>query len=386
MPPINATKSKADPNKIGKTTRTTRATKNSFEQTPTSTHKRLRSPDSASSSDTSNKKVKTVKLSKKDMEELKNFIAENSTKLEKQISESQTSLQNSLVDKFDDLATNVNAEVSAIKTSVESFKTEVSNEVTEIKTQLNEQKSSIELNADAILRMERNHILRLAGFKHKDKEVLFTHIEKIAAEIKFNSFSQSIVPTIERIPYKDKKTGKMVPSDTILIRFVETRQKELFYSCYLKSMPLNPKNFGLPESSRISMGEFLTQKNASIFKRALLLKKDKKIAQAYTVNGLVRIRFVKGKSEDTHTITDITALEALVLQHASQPTQAENAPKGTTQSNTPATNNNATETAATNNNAAEAPTTSTQQTEQQSNDTETAIVQHETTNVNMETD
>lgn len=65
-----------------------------------------------------------------------------------------------------------------------------------------------------------------------------------------------------------KKTGKIVPSYTILFHFIEPRQKELFYSQYLRNMPLNPLNFGLAESNRIVLGEFLTGKNAAIFKRA----------------------------------------------------------------------------------------------------------------------
>lgn len=80
-------------------------------------------------------------------------------------------------------------------------------------------------------------------------------------------------------------------------------------------MPLNPVNLDLPQSNRIVVGEFLTAKNASIFKRAQILKKERKIAQVYTVNGLVKIRFTKGKSETTHTITDTVMLDTIVSQY-----------------------------------------------------------------------
>lgn len=143
------------------------------------------------------------------MEELKNFIANNSAKLEKQINESQSSIQKSLEDKIDKLANKVNEEIALIKSTVDTFKVEISTEMSDMKTQLNKHKNNIAMNTDAIQRMERNHILRLAGFKYKTNENLLACVTKVANDIGFNTFSQTIAPKIERIPsnWHDVKFG-----------------------------------------------------------------------------------------------------------------------------------------------------------------------------------
>lgn len=77
-------------------------------------------------------------------------------------------------------------------------------------------------------------------------------------------------------------------------------------------MPLDPKKFDLPEEKRIVLNENLTRKNAQIFKQAQILRKNNKIAQTFTEDGLVKIRFKKGKNEATHTIRNNIELETIV--------------------------------------------------------------------------
>lgn len=104
----------------------------------------------------------------------------------------------------------------------------------------------------------------------------------------------------------------MMPSRTIMIQFSTPKQKQTFYSLYLNNIPLNPAKFGLDELNRIIIGENLTRKNAEIFKRAQLFKKDKKIAQAFTENGLVKIKLKRGKQTPTHMVGNVIELETLV--------------------------------------------------------------------------
>lgn len=60
-------------------------------------------------------------------------------------------------------------------------------------------------------------------------------------------------------------------------------------------MPLDPVKFGLESKNRVIIGENLTKKNAQIFKLALDMKKNNKIAQTYTENGIVKIKITKVK-------------------------------------------------------------------------------------------
>lgn len=101
-------------------------------------------------------------------------------------------------------------------------------------------------------------------------------------------------------------------------------------------MPLDPVIFGLPSTNRIIIGENLTKKNASIFKQALSMKKANKIAQAYTENGIVKIKFTKGKNETAHAVRNVTSLETIVLQHQ----HSVHAPNSTTNAEVQINNNN----------------------------------------------
>lgn len=77
-------------------------------------------------------------------------------------------------------------------------------------------------------------------------------------------------------------------------------------------MPLNPTDLGLSNDSRIFISENLTWKNAQLFKSAQIHRKNGKIAQAFTENGIVKIRFVKGKNERTYTIRNQIELEEII--------------------------------------------------------------------------
>lgn len=61
--------------------------------------------------------------------------------------------------------------------------------------------------------------------------------------------------------------------------------------------------------------ENLTKKNATIFKLAQNMRSDKRIAQVFTMDGLVKIKFVKGINQRIFTIRSIAELKNLVEQH-----------------------------------------------------------------------
>lgn len=58
------------------------------------------------------------------------------------------------------------------------------------------------------------------------------------------------------------------------------------------------------------------QKNAQIFKQAQTLRKENKIAQTFTEDGLVKIRLKKGKNEATHIVRNSIELETIVELNA----------------------------------------------------------------------
>lgn len=263
---------------------------------------------------TSTERNRTSKMSSKEIQELKDLIKSSSETIENKIAESQETLEK----KFADLASEEKVDVASLKTSVSEIQHNIVGEINEVKSQLNNHDKRIANTEDDIQRIKLCTDLRLIGFAWAESENIQEIFNKIAAEIGFATDQLANAPTIERIPTKNRTTGQIMQSPTIFIHFAMLRQKQMFYSHYLNKMPLNHTTFGLTDSNRIVIGENLTKKNAQLFKQAQILRKDRKIAQTFTEDGLVKIRFAKGKNETTYTVRDRIELEFVVAQHESQ--------------------------------------------------------------------
>lgn len=246
-----------------------------------------------------------------DLQEIKNLFMESTERIESKIDST-----NSLLElKFNELAKEVKDDVSSLKSTVADYHVKINSELIDVKKQLLVCSERIDNNDDDFHRMQRNQDLRLSGFAAKENENLYDIFKSIAAAIGYIIGPNTVMPSIERISMFDKTAQKYKPSQTILLHFAILRQKQHFYSLYLSKMPLNPTLFGLESKNRIVIGENLTAENALVFKHALIMKKDKKIAQAFTENGIVKIKITKGKKETAHTVRSITMLETITMQN-----------------------------------------------------------------------
>lgn len=73
-------------------------------------------------------------------------------------------------------------------------------------------------------------------------------------------------------------------------------------------MPVEPETFGLNNGISIILGGNLINKNASLFKLAQSMRKEKKVAQLFTMDGLVKVKLVKGPNQRAFTIRNTTEL------------------------------------------------------------------------------
>lgn len=294
-------------------------------------HKRALSPESDTENypqKTTNKRTRTTKMTSKDIDELKKLILASSASAHQSLSQQIESSRESLESKFNGLENNINIEISALKSSVQDFKSSINTDLNDINHQLSNHEQRINNTEDDIQRMKRSSDLRVVGLPVRDNENLLELFEQIAREIGYNVSPHAIQSTIsiERLYMKSRTTGQMVLSGTILIHFALLKHKQTFYSCYLNKMPLVPEKFGLPVGHRIVIGEHLTKTNAQIFKSAQLMKKDNKIAQVYTEDGLVKLKLNKGKREPTHVVRSVIELE-LVVKHFEAQTQSYTPPQ-----------------------------------------------------------
>lgn len=321
--------------------RSTSASKNTSKQRTSSSIPRKRTHSSDSNDEPNSlPSIRTNKHKSRKMatefDDIKKLIATSMSTISGQIKSSQASLES----KFSDLAANLNTEVNALKATVDELKSQVSDDMVNVNTQLSHHEQRILNTEDDIQRLQRSLDLRVVGFPTKENENLLELFESIAHEIGFASHSASTTPSIERILVKSRTTGQMISSGTIMIHFAMLKHKQTFYSHYLNKMPLNPVKFGLPTMNRIVIGENLTTKNSKIFKHAQSMKKEKKIAQVFTEDGIIKIRLKKGKQEPTHVVRDVTDIEMLIMRNEQHSSLSNVAHTHTQQPSTVAASNN----------------------------------------------
>lgn len=283
----------------------TRANKKPNE-TSTQSNKRIISPESREYNNRA-KKQKSAKMSTKEFEELKNLITMSSNAIEKKIDDSQGSLEQ----KITDLSAKVNTEVLSLRNSVDSFKEKIGEDIVIIRNQITEQSFRIDNTEDDIQRIKLAADLRLTGFPARENENLIDLFCAIESEIGCEGFVNTN-PFLERVHMRNITTGQFIASSTVIIHFASVRHKQVFYSHYLNAMPLKAEKFGFPKDKKLIIGENLTKKNAQIFKQAILLKKNNKLAQVFSEDGLVKVKVARGKEQRTHTIRNATQLDYLI--------------------------------------------------------------------------
>lgn len=262
------------------------------------------------------KKQKPSKMTENAVTELKELMKTMQAGIEGQINTSQTAIEK----KISEFTKEINTEVAGLKSSFEDFKSQIQADINTLKGNINEHTQRLTNNEDDINRLRINADLRLIGVPFMQGENLIDMFHKIAATIGYDSALSSNMPFIKRILIRNKITGTMIESHVISIHFTSMQLKQQFYSLYLSKLPLNPQVLGLKKEMKITIGESLTRCNAQIFKYAQQCRKENKIAQLFTTDGLVKVKFVKGTSQRAYIIRSTAQLDALIKQNEQQQT------------------------------------------------------------------
>lgn len=250
------------------------------------------------------KKIKKSSLIKAEMEDIKKFIAEQLAGVSKQITDTKNALDQKISSLDDDLKN----DLSNIKLAMDSFSSNVTHELSSLKSEIIKHDQRINNNTDDIDRIQLLNQLRVTGVPSSENEDLKLVFDKIAIEIGYDNNDPNGIPLIRRIPLR--KNGLTIGSNTIILYFVAQHFKDKFYSLYLHKAPLKSDLLGNNETVRI--GENLTKHNAAILRYCALQKKENKIAQAYTSNGLVYIKFKRGKTEKPLLIRNTYDIDYLI--------------------------------------------------------------------------
>lgn len=250
-------------------------------------------------------------MSAKELGDLKDFFISMKTDIENKISDSQSSIEC----KLSDFTTKVNDEVNGLKSAISELNSKLGTEIETLKEHVTKQNHRIDNSEDDINRLKISADLKVIGIPFKQNENLTELFHKIAAAIGYDISIGPNVPLMKRIPIRNKTTGIMFESHTISLHFISIQHKQMFYSLYLNKMPLNPESLGMQKETKITIGESLTRLNANIFKYAQQLKREKKIAQTHTTDGLVKIKFIKGPNQRAFIIRNTMQLDGLLAEH-----------------------------------------------------------------------
>lgn len=259
------------------------------------------------------KKTKVNKLNAREMDEIKKLIMNSMETLTSKLNETQTALDDNISQMGNSISENLKGEITQLKLSMDSSSDNITQRMTSIENELKVHNNKLSRNEDDINRITLLNQLRLTGCPFIEGENLFNIIKPIADNIGYSFENPSAIPIMRRIPIR--KNGTVIGSNTIIVYFTAQHFKDNFYSMYLQKAPLKPENIGQPVNSRIIIGENLTKINATLFNACNVMKRANKITQVYSFNGLIFIKFQRGKHEKSYVIRSQIELETLVQQH-----------------------------------------------------------------------
>lgn len=174
--------------------------------------------------------------------------------------------------------------------------------------------SRLDSSEDAIERITKANDLRIIGVPMSQHEDLKSIFKRIAKVINYSIDCPLYIPSLSRLG-KPTNTNDGPSCPTIIAQFMAPHIKRQFFNAYLKKLTLSTADLGYhPPSKRVIINENLTKLNKAIFDDALLLRKQKKLSQVFTVNGLVYVR--NDKSAKPTLVRSGHELHSAVVQAA----------------------------------------------------------------------
>lgn len=315
-----------NPNQKGKRTNSKKRHQSSSpELSPTNQRPSKISATPVNMSDTANlhESMKSMlqQLLEAQTKEVKQLLNEHSSHLEKQITDvknQQESLKNEIQSGNEQLKLELKSEFQQLGADLRK---EVQTELQTMNAKMNEVSAKFEKqikNMDAALvkcskdvtnniqnterdfeRIKMLNEVKIIGIEPSEGENLNEIFANIAKLVEFDLSNTVNIPMIKRLQKRNKSTGSIAASNMLIAKFTAPHIKESFYALYLKKV-LSKQQFGTTdlglrqEAKRIIIGENLTKHNSSLFIAAQKLKREGKLAQVWTSDGLVYIKIQKG--------------------------------------------------------------------------------------------
>lgn len=239
----------------------------------------------------------------------------------KQISESYNSLRSDMSQMVDSLKAEFKYEIESVNNKIvessSSFKQQI-DQISNTVQQFSSRLDSVEKDYERIAHLNE---LKLIGIPVTDNENLLEMFMKLADVVGYDMSNATNAPSLTRVLIKNRVTNQLTVGTTIIVKFVAVHMKDTFYSQYLRMLPsrkLTTKDLGFSCDTRIIIGENLSRGNHDIFIAASNLRRENKLAQVFTINGIVNIKLQKGGTtyelRHKHNLDQLMALQTTTNQ------------------------------------------------------------------------
>lgn len=210
-------------------------------------------------------------------------------KMKVMIDQSNARIEN----KIESCAQDLGKRIDNIEQQLATARNECASKADELSREIDSLRYDLSLASECIERTEKSHDLIFSGIPFLQSENLKEVFQKIANSLSYGNSEIPLV-SLKRLARYPIAPGSSPP---IACQFALLNERDEFYRKYLKLRTLNLSNIGFDNGNRIFVNENLTQRARAIRVEALKLKKDGRIQQVSTRNGIV---FVKTRRSTTN--------------------------------------------------------------------------------------
>lgn len=289
-------------------------------ETPAS-KKRNRHQNSPSPEAKPPSKIPTITMPQTDnavtIDVIRSLLADQTKSLE-------TSIRNEMKTLSDEIKSEFQAKITELNDKIDANQQNVQQQINDLKSNVANCTEQSTCYDDDMQRMLKLCELKISGIAYKSDENLNVTFNEISKLVQFDLTTGINMPTLTRIYKYNHASKTSTPTPIIIVKFVANHIRDDFYRLYLNKIaakqPITTDNIGLPNSTRIIIGENLTTKNHEIFVEAGKHKKQGNLCQVFTQNGLIQVKAVK--TTKATCIRSLRELELFVL--ANPPTSTAN--------------------------------------------------------------
>lgn len=239
-------------------------------------------PATRSTSTTSlNEDVSSRKLRDKDADVIES-LSDLWSKMKLMFDQSNARIEEKIESCTRDLA----KRIDNIEEQLAATRNECTSKANELSGAVGDVRRDLVLATEYIGRTERSHDLVFSGIPFTHHEDLNDMFRRMANSL---SYGDSEVPlvSLKRLARHPIAPGSSPP---IACEFALLNVREEFYRKYINSRTLNLRNIGFDNGNRIFVNENLTQRARAIRAEALKLRKEGRILQVSTKNGVVFVK------------------------------------------------------------------------------------------------